>query len=146
MLEAEMKILNERLDNLNMNLEVFNKNIEALLKQTPASVTDEAPAEEVVEDTPEPKKKRATKKKVEKPAEPETVEEPETNVDQGETVSIDDLQRFVLGIVREKRHLRDKIKDLVQEITGAKFMGDVPAEKAGELKAAIEKLAGGSDE
>lgn len=147
MLEAEMKILNERLESLNVNLEVFNKNIEALLKQTPAPVAEEAPTEEqAVDEKPAPIKKRATKKKVEEPVEPETTEEPESDVDQAETVSIDDLQRFVLGVVREKRHLRDKIKDLVQEITGAKFMGDVPADKAGELKAAIEKLVGEENE
>ena len=140
MLETKLETLTKAIADLNINLETLNMNLENLFANKPT-----APAKDLsenayakakakvaepddVEDAPPAKKTRAKKSEaVEAPAE--------------ETVSIDDLQRFVLNLVREKRHLRDKIKDLVQEVTGAKFMHDVPANKAGELKAAIEKLA-----
>lgn len=159
MLETKLETLNEQLSNLNANIETLNLNLENLFKQSApapdlseneyakakAKVAEPDPVEDVLAEEPAPKK-RASKKKaeapveapVEEPTEEATVEEPTE-----EAVSIDDLQRFVLNLVREKRHLRDKIKDLVQEITGAKFMHDVPANKAGELKAAIEELAVG---
>ena len=136
MLEAEIKTLNEQLLKVNDNLEIFNETIQKLFDRLPlqsegATAYAKEKAMCAEPDTPaSAPKKRATKKKAE-PAEDSPTE----------TVSIDDLQRFVLNLVREKRHLRDKIKDLVQEITGAKFMHDVPVDKAGELKAAIEKLA-----
>lgn len=57
-------------------------------------------------------------------------------------VSVEDLQRYCLQTIRNDRSLKDPIKKLVQDMTGAKFMEDVPADKAGELKAAIEALVG----
>lgn len=158
MLETKLETLNEQLSNLNSNIETLNLNLENMFKPfTPApdlsqneyakakaKVAEPDPVEDVPAEEPAPKK-RASKKKaeapVEEPTQDDTSAEEPTEEPTEEAVSIDDLQRFVLNLVREKRHLRDKIKDLVQEITGAKFMHDVPANKAGELKAAIENLA-----
>lgn len=154
MLETKIETLTKAIADLNVNLETLNMNLENLFKQsTPApdlsqneyakakaKVAEPDPIEEVPAEKPAPKK-RASKKKVEAPVEEPTQDESPVEEATKEGVSIDDLQRFVLNLVREKRHLRDKIKDLVQEITGAKFMHDVPADKAGELKRAIENLA-----
>lgn len=155
MLETKIETLTKAVADLNVNIETLNMNLENLFANRttapakdlsenayakakakvaePDPVEDDAPAEK-----PAPKKRDAKKAEpVEEPTKDDApVEEPTE-----ETVSTDDLQRFVLNLVREKRHLRDKIKDLVQEITGAKFMHDVPVNKAGDLKAAIEKLA-----
>lgn len=147
MLETKLETLTKVIIDLNVNIETLNMNIENLFANkttVPAKdLSENAYAKakakvaepDVVEDTPPAKKTPAKKAE---PVEESIEEAVETPTE--ETVSIDDLQRFVLNLVREKRHLRDQIKDLVQEITGVKFMHDVPTDKAGELKAAIEKL------
>lgn len=164
MLETKIETLTKAIADLNGNIEKLNANFENLFAnkttapakdisenayaKAKAKVAEPDPVEETM--TPEQSKAdhaeqmanldewdaladKPAKKTRAKKAEP--VEAPAE-----ETVSIDDLQRFCLAIVREKRHLRDKIKEVVFEVTGAKFMPDVPPEKAGELKAAIEAL------
>lgn len=150
MLETKLETLTKVIVDMNVNLETLNMNLENLFANKTAApakdLSENAYAKakakvaepDVVEDTPPAKKTRAKKAE---PVEEPTQDDAPVDAPAEETVSIDDLQRFVLNLVREKRHLRDQIKDLVQEITGAKFMHDVPANKAGELKAAIEKLA-----
>lgn len=77
------------------------------------------------------------------PAEKTEKQETEKVSPQADDVSVEDLQRYCLQVIRNDRSLKDPIKKLVQDMTGAKFMEDVPADKAGELKAAIESLVGG---
>lgn len=158
MLETKLETLTKAIVDLNVNLETLNMNLENMFaNKTTAPAKDlsenayaKAKAKvaepDVVENAPPAKKTRAKKaepveESVEEPTQDDAPVDAPVEAPVEEIVSIDDLQRFVLNLVREKRHLRDQIKDLVQEITGAKFMHDVPANKAGELKAAIEKLA-----
>lgn len=156
MLETKIETLTKAVADLNVNIETLNMNLENLFAsrttapakdlsdneyaKQKAKVAEPDPVEEPIAEE-KPAKKRASKKKEEPVEEPTKNDAPAEKAASEETVSVDDLQRFVLNVVREKRHLRDQIKDLVQEITGAKFMHDVPADKAGELKTAIEALA-----
>lgn len=56
------------------------------------------------------------------------------------TVRREDLQAMCLGMVREDRSLKTKIKDTLAEY-GANVMADVPEDKLAELKGKLEKLA-----
>lgn len=131
MLENEIKALTAAIEKMNVNVEILNLNLESLGYAKAKAKAVEPKPKAKAEPKPKPKAKAEPKPKAK--AEPKA---------EAESVSLDELQRYVLGVVREKRHLKDAIKELVNA-TGAKFMGDVPAEKAGKLKASIEKLVAG---
>ena len=106
----------------------LNNSIAKLTSQNDESVTGllrVAKTEESTEPKPEPKSKS-------KP-------EPEP------TITSEELQRYVLSIVRDNRYLREPIKCLIRELTGADYISAIPSDKLNEVKVAIDNLVNTND-